>query len=87
MKKNKGFTVLELLIVVAIIGMLSSIVFVAIKQSKCVKSRTCKTADDDSICEMYRWRSISHLPVNCLKYFNVQPQNLTTLIHNNNYVK
>ena len=60
MKKNKGFTLLELLIVIAIVGLLVSIVVGSIKNSKKTPKERC--------LEKMEVLTIKDLPVACLKY-------------------
>lgn len=62
MKTNKGFTVFELFIVIAIISVMVSVVVGAMNDSK-------KT-DKERCLEEMEYTTIQYLRVNCLKYLD-----------------
>lgn len=63
---KKGFTIIELLVVLAIIGILTSVVIASVNRSNQPLEVTCDSYKD--------W-GIQYLPVKCFSYFGVNRTN------------
>lgn len=66
---NKGFTIVELLIVIVIIGVLGSIVVTTLSS---IQEKNSEAEQKDSSCEMYSNWVAEDLPVGCYEYFKVK---------------
>lgn len=60
----KGFTLIEVLVVIAIVGLLSTVVVDSVRGSKKEDSQT-----EEQTCQKYSNWSQKDLPVKCLKYY------------------
>lgn len=55
----KGFTLIEMIIIIAIVGLLSTLLVLAVFSSK-----------KDRPCDYYENRTLEQVPARCIKYFN-----------------
>ena len=67
MKKNKGFSLIESLIVIAIVGILLSVILSATK-----RTRDATLSDEEYCRKYYSNTSITLLPARCIHIFNTE---------------
>lgn len=66
--KNKGFTLIELIVFIAIVGLLTAVVLASLHDAKLRTSG--KEEDEREYClSKGKYRSITDLPASCIKYF------------------
>ena len=63
---KKGFTIVELLIAVVVVGILAAIIITAVKNSTGLEPMTEKEE-----CALYENHAQKDLPVKCLKYYGL----------------
>jgi len=49
---KKGFTLIEVLVVIAIVGILSSVVLASLQEARCQDEGTCVKSSDGSVKEL-----------------------------------